>query len=280
MDRKPGDNDSDRAGFTLVELLVVITVTGIMSVIFLRVIQRTTEAVGVNQARSKLMSELSLAGRQLANDLRSKVSHAQMTQRKYRLIGKDGDDKFETDLSTRSRPLNSASEADHLHMHAMNTGERCSTFYGGSERHRYGFFLNSGNHPELMDVNGDGRPQWGLFARDDCFSWDADDIRLNHYNDLQAPLAFNVDYLSFRYLDQDEHRDGNCISKTDGKDANDGWYNEWDSRDDSLDYISYGTEGDYPDAIEFAIRGYHPEGLVDPRWFVLTVDFGYETDCA
>lgn len=240
--------DEGRAGVTLVELLVAIAVTSILVLALLQVIRRTTQTVRTNQARTTLMTNLTATGQRIANDLRGRGREASGSVVGYKLIGRNGDgsDGFVNDLEDTGRPLNVPRDGDHFHLHPKNYPNDPELSF-----EHLCFFLNNGDHPDLDDEDGDGNDEWGLIRRHGEVGspgnrWDDNRIAPLDYTEA-APVGSNIDYLSFRYYDRDD----------------DQWSNTWDS----------GNTGEYPDAIEFALRAYDPHGRVEPRWYVSTVSF-------
>lgn len=241
--------DEGRAGVTLVELLVAIAVTSILVLALLQVIRRTTQTVRTNQARTTLMTNLTATGQRIANDLRGRGREASGSVVGYKLIGEDGDETFENDLEDTGRPLDVPRDGDHFHLHPKNYPADDSV-----EPEHLCFFLSDGAHPDLDDEDGDGNDEWGLIRRAGHINphWSAGKIAIvpddaNDVFDKAAPVGSNIDYLSFRYYGRDD----------------DQWSNTWDSDD----------TGEYPDAIEFALRAYDPHGRIEPRWYVSTVSF-------
>lgn len=257
---------SGSRGITLIEMLVAIAVTGILSGVLLQVIRQTTQAVGTTQAQTRLIKNLSRTGLKMGNDIRGQLKEATESGTSWVLIGVDGDGKgypgqnpsapgqFEVEDQSPGRLVSNPENVDHFHMHAKGVDAR------------RGFFLNDGDHGRLE------ADQWGLLWRDGSLNIPYDETDLADLSGTEL-VGFNIDYLSIRYYDDDFDNPPLCEDE-------DGWFHTWRSDDMSLPQIRSGngiipgySYNDYPDAIEFAIRGYDPSGRIDPQWFVSSIDF-------
>lgn len=252
MKARPKSED----GVTLIETMVAILVIGILAGIILEITRQTTQAVQQNQALSRMFNDLHSAGERLSDDLRTFSRKFDVSSFRFRFVGRNGDDGFEATETTSARP-SSASAQDHLHIHAMYS----SSGDTDAERIRLCYFLNDGEHPYLEDQDGDGTREWGLLKRRDRFvdqAADPDSLvpPLNiDITDLTSarPIGYGIDRFSMRYYDSDSDK----------------WYNAWDSEDEDRAQID--ARGEFPDAIEFAIRRYDPGNRIDPRWYVTVV---------
>lgn len=237
------------SGMTLVELLVATVVIGIIVVILMQITRLSYSYTDKSRSMSVLVDEVHSAGEQITDDLRTMTNRLEMSGYNFRFVGLDGDGQFQHTFDTDERP-DSLTHTDHLHLHATEPDTDTETGVHG--RLQLCYYLNDGDHPHVEAHSG-GNPQWALLRRERRNpepSLDRSDI------DNTDPIGFNIDYLSFRYYDSDTNE----------------WYNEWDSEDTSLDQVDY--RGEFPSAVEYAVRGYSPDSQVDPEWYISTVTLG------
>lgn len=259
--KRAGRSVNGEGGFTLIEALVATAVLGILSVVLANVINQVTQATTSQRALGVLMTNLNMAGNQIVDDLRSANRNSAFSGKKFRFLGVDNDGKFETttEVSHEDLGVSSGNDVDHLHYHNLYSNQELDAHLGGessssvSERARIDYFLCAPVNTECNYSVLGGE----LGVMKNRRRHDKEDLDQN--NDFVPPietdimntsganvLAFNVDYLSFRYYDND---------------ANSGageWVNSWDSDNHG---------GSFPDAVEFAMRGYDPGGHIEPQWY-------------
>jgi len=199
------------AGFTMVELLVAIAITGILSISLMQIIEQTAVALRTNQASSSIMTNLNMAGRELASDLKKVALESENLPEgvSYRFLGVDGDGKFEYQDTSKHCALFSCPEStgggvgtvDHLHMHVMyadyelkgdNASERAAVHYFISNKettlysvNQYRLIKRRKRHDETLMESGKSLPEID------------EDISV-----LGVPVGLNIDYLSLRYLNE------------------------------------------------------------------------------
>lgn len=235
------------SGLTLLELTVAIVLMSLLAGILLQVTDVSYKLISEGRSKSRLQGELHSAGQQLTNELRSLTNRFEMSGNRFRFIGVDGDGNKYEHINTDDNRPDSPEDVDHLHLRAIYADTDSES--GNHGKLQVCFFLNDGDHPFLTSTSGD-ESQWALLRRDRRTDNPQTDI-----TDLDGtdPIGYNIDYLSFRYYDSDTNK----------------WYHEWDSLDTDLTQVSY--RGEFPDAIEFALRVYDPASNIEPRWFITTV---------
>jgi len=261
--RRNDQNKGNEDGFTLIEALVTTAVLGILSVVLANIVSQVTTAATKQESLSSLLTNLNIAGNQIIDDLRSANRNSQLSGSTYRFLGVDGDGTFETQttVSHESLAVSSGEDVDHLHYHNLYSNLELDAHLSKSdpadesvsERVRLDYFLcapvaTSCSYSPLGGERGVMKRR----ERHDKEHLDTDGVAVPPINpDIMNtsganPLAFNVDYLSFRYYDNEEG--GGTGS----------WSNSWDS---------VSKNGDFPDAVEFAMRGYDPGGNIPPQWY-------------
>jgi prepilin-type N-terminal cleavage/methylation domain-containing protein len=252
----------EERGFTLVEALVSVAVLGILSVVLAGIIRQVTEAAMSNRSLGKMFTNLNMAGNQIVDDLRSAARNSFVSGSKLRFKGVDGDGKFETTTTIPHDDLGitTGQDVDYLQYHNFysnqeldaGVGPRSEETASASERVRLGYFLCvPGSEACSYSVLGGEMGAMKLRERHSHEDMDSDtgyvapplSDGIPERMGPSSPMALNVDYLSFRYYDNETET----------------WSNEWDS--DS-------KGGQFPDTVEFAIRGYDPSGNVSPHWYI------------
>lgn len=244
-------------GFTLVEALVAVAITGIIALVLMSVIRQVSivtqsreaaasSLTGLNMAGHKISSVLKKAGRQQAN---------MPTDVEFLFKGIDGDGGWESTSVNESRPSSNTSQ-DRLYLHILDSDPDVES--PGSERTAVAFLLSQketslyqagqwrlyqkrNTHDDTSAQNGNMMPATAVSGSEFSTSF-KDPSSLGG----GAPIGLKIDRLSFRYLDSD----GN-------------WVNSWDSS----------TSSDFPEAVEFALRSYDPSsvdapGHLEPQWYI------------
>lgn len=255
---------SGQGGFTLVEALISVAVLGILTMVIANVISQVSQAAIAQKAGGRMMTNLNIAGNQIIDDLRSASRNNALSPQSFRFRGRDGDGKFEKTTSVPHDDLGitDGTDVDDMHFHNLYSnleldahmgglGTKCSSKAGdcsGSERVRNCYYLCVPGSGCTYSVLGG---EMGVMKRRDRHTHNETDdgvvappLNIDITNNEGAnPMAFNVDYLSFRYYDNETGT----------------WSNTWDSDDEG---------GAFPDAVEFAMRGYDPGGDIPPEWYI------------
>lgn len=243
----------DEYGITYVELLVVIVILGILTTAFSITMRQVTSSSQQYRAHSQIVTSLIQSSHFLVQRLKnlSRQSRSLPPNFNYKLLGVDGDGKYENQTTVESRPTDKQS-VDHLHFHLFLDSADLSS-NSASERGVVHFYLS--DEPSKHYDAG----IWRLILQQNRHTdnlMDSGKVVPKVTPDLQAPdslertIGINIDRLSFRYLNQS----GN-------------WVNSWDSSTKS---------GKLPKAIEFSIRAYDPSppnslGHADPKWYTSMV---------
>lgn len=275
-----GKGESSHRGFTLIEMLVALTVVGILAASLGLLFSGMTSTMQVTDAEARMLENLSLASQKIADDLRNFArNNPPVRGDAFHMIGVDADgDYVNADLTDHNTLVNGRSNWDRLHLHRLDRDSRLSGTCGNggvcSDRVYHAYWINGAGSSSTVDgLQG----TWGLARRrlrhttrgetlpqlngSSTPSLTLDDASLT-LTGSEAPVSFRVDYLSLRYYDS----------------ANDDWVNCWDTRGNA----PCGTPSSYrlPGAVQFTLRGYDPredegsgsEDVLNPRWYETTVD--------
>ncbi len=269
----------ERGGFTLVELLVVLGVTGVLLAVLVQLFRSV--ARGVRLQRTHLQAEQTLvnASHQLSRSLGNIAPGGSDRPGPYHLVGVDVDGGFEQRTRKgRGRLPAPHRRSDRLHLHVHLPDEELrDPAQLASERAYVAFWINGRESPR---PRAELKRGWGLLKRTVKHT---EEQRLRGHlmpyyvnRDEPTPLldlagqntlltrvqvvAFHLDYLSFRFWHRGSGRWVSC-------------WNTLPRRSGGCPHPGEHARKRWPGAIQFAVRAYDPAGedAVRPVWHRSTV---------
>lgn len=236
-----------RGGFTMVEVLAATAIMGILALPLLTVTNVVTRSLHSDSAQFEMMVELKIASQIIKRDLRSlfrpeHIIYEDPVEAGFRFKGEGG--AFVYGTSTDQGNCD-GQDSDRLATYLSDFAAFNAEGEPASERRSLALHISPAGesldhcvlrrralvHDEA-DLNDDR-----LFPDFDD-NWDNEDGTPN----MQGVAAGSfIDYLSFQFYDGESGQ----------------WVDTWDSDNHA---------GQLPDAVEYALRAYDPEGNVEPVW--------------